>query len=306
MFKALLQYLAFFFPSPVNLWLHRLSGAAVASGVRIHPFVLLRAKHVSIDRKARIKMGTMIDVHSFRLGQKSSIGFFTLVKGESDLLIGDACLIGPRSTIDCTRTVRMGYYASLGPRSVLYTHGSFLPVTWGYPAKFEEVEIGDQVWISMNVTIGPGVRVGRGSLILPGTVLLEEIPEDRMVMGASPNLKMLPLGLVYTKPEEFETLARDMLSNFCGWATQTEQAKVRIDGVVAYVRMGRRTRSVALRAPADILLFLSPGEKRTAHYFNLRDLTTDPRSCPEKELLERYMRMYYGLIFRDDDTISSQ
>jgi hypothetical protein len=240
-------------------------------------------------------------VREFALGEKSSVGFFTLVKGERDLLIGDACLIGPRSTIDCTRTVRFGYYASLGPRSILYTHGSFLPVTWGYPARFAEVTIEDRVWVSMNVTIGPGVRIGSGCLIMPGAVLLDEVPPSRMVMGSSPSLKMVPLEMLYKPPADLAALAREMLEGFASWAEETGEAKILRSGEELRARCGRVTRTIGLGREADIRICTTPGERGTRFSVNVADLTMDGRSCPVKEVLERYLRMYYGLILRETE-----
>ncbi len=45
------------------------------------------------------------------------------------------------------------------------------------------VHIEDDVWIGFNATILKGVRIGRGSIIQPGSVVLRDVPEDSVMEG---------------------------------------------------------------------------------------------------------------------------
>ena len=191
--KKLLHIIAFFLPSPVNIWLHRLAGSSIGKHATIHPGVLLLVKNLNVKDKAIIKFGSLINARTMELGRKSSIGYFTLVNGCDDLIIKDACVIGARTMINCDRKVTFEYYSGNGPGCYIYTHGSFSPVTEGYHAIFAPIHIKEKVWIQMNCKIGPGVTIGEGSVILPGTVLVEKVEQNKMVVGDPAKLTKVPL-----------------------------------------------------------------------------------------------------------------
>jgi maltose O-acetyltransferase len=45
------------------------------------------------------------------------------------------------------------------------------------------VVIEDGAWIAARVTIGPGTKVGAGSLVVPGTTLMRSVPPNSVVAG---------------------------------------------------------------------------------------------------------------------------
>jgi acetyltransferase-like isoleucine patch superfamily enzyme len=45
------------------------------------------------------------------------------------------------------------------------------------------VTIEDDVWIGVNATILPGVRVGRGAVVAAGSVVTQDVPEFAIVGG---------------------------------------------------------------------------------------------------------------------------
>lgn len=297
MIKKLLQTLAFFLPSPFNIWLHKLAGSKIGKYVIIHPLVLILAKKVRIDNGAKIKLGTMINVRSFHLGRKSSIGYFTLVNGESDLHIGDACLIGTRTTIQCSRALILEHYAGVGPHSILSTHGSFLPAIEGYPAKFAPITIKNKAWLCMNTTVGPGVTVGENSIVLPGTVLSRNVSPNSLVTGDPASLKSVPIFPILQKPDNIELFAIDLLKDFCNWSNEYKGTNWRVVQNVMTVHFKRKHYTVSVNDDADIVFYTEKGKKRHKMYFNLADFTTDESRHPLKTEIEEFMRLYYGLIF---------
>ncbi|GFE58369.1 hypothetical protein [Geobacter sp. AOG1] len=295
--RTIFQILAFFLPAPFNVWLHRLAGAKIDRYVSIHMAVLILAKNVEIKRDAKIKFGTMLNVRTFKLGRKSSIGFFTLAKGESDLLIGDACIIGPKCMINCSRQVVLDFYSGVGPGSYLYTHGSGMPVTEGYRSTFAPIHIKEKVWVNMRCTIGPGVTIERGSIILPGTNLIESVAAKRMVVGDPAKLSNFPVFLCPRKPGFLEKLANEILEEYGGWMRETEGVNCHITDGIFRAKYRHRDVSISVGGNEDIILCTSPGERREGMYFNLADLTTDESRHPIKLKIEAFMRLRYGLIF---------
>jgi len=297
MIKKLIQGAAFFFPSPINAWLHRLYGARIGRGVSLHIGVLIRAAEVVIGDEATIKMGVMLSVRRFHLGRKSSIGFHTLAKGESDLIVGDACIIGPRCMLNCSREIVMDYYSGVGPGSYLYTHGSGMPVTEGFRSTFGPIRLGTKVWVSMRCVIGPGVTIGDNSCLMPGTILVESVGEKRVVSGFPAEMKSVPLFLVPIPEPKLNEFGRKILEEYSQWtASYAEHTYKFEDGVLTMDGKGTVI-TVAVDQEADIVLYTQKGKSRNGPYFNISDLTTDKSSHPRKRDLEAYMRLYYGLIF---------
>jgi len=297
MFTSILQIIAFFFPSPINVWLHRLAGAKIDRHVSIYPAVLILAKNVEIGREAQIKLGTMINARTFKLGKKSHIGFFTLVKGESDLLVGDACIIGPKCMINCSRPVVLDYYSGVGPGSYLYTHGSGMPVTEGYRATFAPIHIKEKVWVNMHSTIGPGVSIGERSIIMPGTILLESVGPKRMVAGDPAKLNNLPIFLTPKQGNSIREIAERILIEFCNWSNEYEKTSWIYHDSNLRINYKNRNMLVTIDGSGDIILLTDHGNKSGSMYFNLADLSTDESRDPMKLKLEEFMRLYYGLIF---------
>ncbi len=297
MIKTILQITAFFFPKPFNIWFHRLAGGMIGKSVSIDFGVLILAKKLKIQDHAKIKFGSFISIRELRLGEKSSIGYFTLIKGISDFLVSDACVIGARSIINCEETIKFEYYSGCGPGCYIYTHGSFLPVTEGYRTFFAPIVVEEKVWIQMNCKIGPGVKIGRGSILMPGTVLLESIGENRSVVGNPAKLINIPL--FRTKPDgkKLDNLAIEILEKFCNWSNEFDDENWSIvnDSLIAYFK--KRELKITVNDDGDIILCTQTNIPPNRMYFNLATLKTDPRHHPLKQKLEEFMRLYYGLTF---------
>ena len=46
------------------------------------------------------------------------------------------------------------------------------------------VDIGDGAWLGQNVVVGPGVRIGRGAVIGANAVVLDDVPDHCVAVGA--------------------------------------------------------------------------------------------------------------------------
>ena len=106
-------------------------GARIGKNVSIGWFASVMAR----DRVWRLCRSTPVDA-GFALtaccvlGRQSEISSFTLIYGSSDLVIGDQSYVGPQCLINADEPVRS---APTRPsvRSMVFTHGSFLPFTQG-------------------------------------------------------------------------------------------------------------------------------------------------------------------------------
>ena len=50
--------------------------------------------------------------------------------------------------------------------------------------KIAPVEIGEGAWLGENVVVGPGVRIGRGAVVGANSVVLRDVPDHAVAVGA--------------------------------------------------------------------------------------------------------------------------
>jgi acetyltransferase-like isoleucine patch superfamily enzyme len=287
--------LAFFFPSPWNVWIHRLYGAQIGPYVTIHPGVLLLVDHLEIGQESKMRLGTFINCSGLTVGRKCLFGYFLIVKGLSELKTGDACTIGPKTMINCDMPVTLGYYCGIGPGCTLFTHGSFLPVTEGYKTHFGPITLKDKSWINMNSTVGPSVTIGSGSIAMPGSILLENVERGKIVAGDPAKFRVLPQFKNFKIKNDLEAFARSVLDEYRDWANQYNSASFVIEDDDLVLK--QPDKRVVINKKGYIQLLTRPNDKAVGMFFNLHDLTTDSLRNPDKRAIDEYLRLYYGLIF---------
>ena len=104
------------------------------------------------------------------------------------LEIGDNVYIGEASIISAYTKITIGNYVVMGPRNVIVD----LSHTYVDPEKpirlqpwtGKPVTIEDDVWITSNCTVLPGVRIGRGAVVGAGSVVTRDVPPYAVVGGA--------------------------------------------------------------------------------------------------------------------------
>ena len=171
MLKKLVAGLCFVLPSRPTRFLYRLCGHRIGRNVRIPALTFVHAENMTIGNDVTIRRFVYIHVRKLSLGANTIVSYGSQIKGEAGFSCQDNCFLGIHCLIHCLDNVSLGFYSGLGPRCTVYTHGSFLPVTMGYPAKFAPVVMEDHVWIAMEVTVMPGAHNERNCIINPGVVV---------------------------------------------------------------------------------------------------------------------------------------
>ena len=82
--------------------------------------------------------------------------------GTSQFKIGNNCVVLYRSYINTTRTVMIGNDVGIGGYCLLFTHSSWQNALNGNPYLFVSIAIRDEAWLPWNVTVLPGVTIGKG------------------------------------------------------------------------------------------------------------------------------------------------
>ena len=108
--------------------------------------------------------------------------------------IGDGCRWGPWLLPLYPELIRVGNNVHVHKTAKIVTH-DFLnrylktrnPDTdFGHMEKLGCVELGDNVYISMNVTVMPDVRINKDCIISAGSVVTSDIPENSLASGNPP------------------------------------------------------------------------------------------------------------------------
>ncbi len=181
MVKKIIAVISFFLPSPCTLFLYRLCGYTIGRNTKLPIFSYIYANIIKLGNDVDIRPLVFINVNELVIGNNTIVSYGTQIKGEGNFLTKDNCFLGPHCIIHCEEDVQFGFYSGLGPRCTIYTHGSFLPVTQGYPAKFEKVIIEDYVWIAMSVCILSGAHIESNCIINPSVVIHSRIKSNSLV-----------------------------------------------------------------------------------------------------------------------------
>lgn len=159
---------------------------------------LIKSKILEYKNKDKfLKIGYMSNATNCKFGMRNTIyndvsldnvniGDFTYIAGNTKISrtnIGKFCSIGP----DCK--IGLGKHPS---KDFVSTHPIFFStlkqaqITFAdkdYFEEFENIEIGNDVWIGAKVTVVDGVKIGHGVIIATGSVVTKDIPPYAIVGG---------------------------------------------------------------------------------------------------------------------------
>lgn len=139
------------FPGQQRRFLYRMLGMKIGEGTVLSPNLFL-------DDPERIVIGRNCFLNQ-------NVQLYTGA-GSADITIGDRVWIGMNTTILCP-SHELG-----GPEQRA-----------GKPI-YQPVHIGSGCWIGADVTILPGVTIGRGCVIGGGTVIVRDCEENSMYVGS--------------------------------------------------------------------------------------------------------------------------
>ena len=139
------------------------------------PVRLLGEQWIAIGSGVGIASGSWLQV----LGDPGSIA----------LRIGDGTNVAGACVLSAVESIVVG-------RRVLFARNVYvadhqhafedldIPVVEQGVERVAPVEIGEGAWLGQNVVVGPGVRIGRGAVIGANSVVLHDVPEYSVAVGA--------------------------------------------------------------------------------------------------------------------------
>ncbi len=106
------------------------------------------------------------------------VKFFSL----RNFCIGDNSTVNPHCYLDARRVIRIGNNVNIAHNTRIYTLGHDINSP-DLQLSGAAVEIEDDAFIFSNVMIMPGVRIGRGAVVFPGSVVVKDVPPYTIVGG---------------------------------------------------------------------------------------------------------------------------
>lgn len=121
----------------------------------------------------------------FTTGDYVSLHNHLFVNGTKPCTVGHNVWVGQNCILNARETLSIGNGVGIGAYSSVWTHGAHGELLEGCLIhKAAPVVLEDDVWIvgSYNV-ISPGVRIGRGTIVMTGSVVTKNVPAGSVVAG---------------------------------------------------------------------------------------------------------------------------
>ena len=163
------------------------TGCLIERDVRFEvPSKIFLSHRVFIGESCWISTGSIDG--EIRLGSDAFIAHRCTLTGQGGkILIGEHVHLSRNSYINGAGDVEIGRDTLFGPNVVVAggTHNyqrSDIPIRLQGGAKLK-ISIGEDVWLSANVCVMPGVTIGKGSVVGAGAVVTKDIPEYSIAVG---------------------------------------------------------------------------------------------------------------------------
>jgi acetyltransferase-like isoleucine patch superfamily enzyme len=103
--------------------------------------------------------------------------------------LGDGTNIAGGCVLSAAVSIRLGRAVLLARNVYIADHGHAfedpaLPVLAQGFRDIRPIEIADGAWLGENVVVCPGVRIGRGAVVGANAVVLEDVPDHAVAVGA--------------------------------------------------------------------------------------------------------------------------
>jgi lipopolysaccharide O-acetyltransferase len=107
----------------------------------------------------------------------------------ASIVIGDGTSIAGLCVLSAAHSIRIGSKVLMARNVYIADHGHAFedpttPVLDQGLRQVRPVEIGDGAWLGQNVFVGPGVSIGRGAVVGANSVVLSDVPDHTVAVGA--------------------------------------------------------------------------------------------------------------------------
>lgn len=159
---------------------------------------LIKSKILEYKNKEKsLRIGYMSNATNCKFGMYNTIynnvslsevvlGDFTYIAGNTNISrtkIGKFCSIGPDCKIGLGRHPTKDFVST---HPIFFSTLKQAQVTFAdkdYFEEFQNIEIGNDVWLGANVVVVDGIKIGDGVVVAAGSVVTKEIPPYAIVGG---------------------------------------------------------------------------------------------------------------------------
>jgi acetyltransferase-like isoleucine patch superfamily enzyme len=144
---------------------------------------------------------------TLRLGPRSNLRDYAILKTEGDLILGDEVTISPMSALHCTRRLELGDYVGTGERVTMIDsekrHDGSDTHFLRQDLRVAPVTLERNVFVAANAVITHGSHVGQNSVIGAGAVLTGgDYPSGSIIVGSPAKaVKRLPRAAQGPEPD---------------------------------------------------------------------------------------------------------
>jgi acetyltransferase-like isoleucine patch superfamily enzyme len=131
---------------------------------------------------SRARLGWYRRVMRFQIGEGSSILTDFKVARRGNLVVGPHTVVNNSCRFDNRYPITLGSNVSVTYGTMILTKGHD-PDSPEFQTHGAPVVVEDYVWVCARAIILPGVRVGRGAVVLAGAVVAEDVPPFHVVGG---------------------------------------------------------------------------------------------------------------------------
>jgi acetyltransferase-like isoleucine patch superfamily enzyme len=170
------------FPSRENLFRKGFRGTTIGKNAILRSGTIIYCD-VCIGEEFQTGHNVMIREKT-RIGNRVAIGTATVIEGHT--IIGDN--VNLQSLVYIPTETCIGNQVFIGPNTVL-TNDRYPPRNIG---GLKGPTLLDGAAIGANVTILPGICIGRGALVAAGSVVTRDVPDLMLAIGSPARIKDLP------------------------------------------------------------------------------------------------------------------
>jgi acetyltransferase-like isoleucine patch superfamily enzyme len=112
-------------------------------------------------------------------------------KKEPSIIISDDVFIGAGCEFNISGGIRIGKRTMIasGCKFIDHNHGTSMTESMNtQKPSIDAIEIGEEVWLGVNVVVLKGVKIGKGAVIAAGSVLLGDVGEYEIFGGVPAKL----------------------------------------------------------------------------------------------------------------------
>lgn len=209
----------------------RAGTAALGTHLRIGRHVLIQCNKLEIGRGVSIGDHTVINgVGTVKIGNHAAIGSHVFIDGfpTASLEIGPLAWIGRQSMLNCSSNLSIGRGSCVGIGGKIFTHGCWFESAEGYPLNYQDVRIGNNVWLALDAVVQPGAVIEDDVFVHAGSVVNGRLASGFMY-GGIPAARLRPLSRMrgrMTAEGKLTVIAKTLSSRLirAGWLGEAVEA----------------------------------------------------------------------------------